>query len=133
MSEQTILQALAQAVNVLRGTGRDEMKAWWSSVLDDIEDELPSGSGIDQGTKVDRERSTADKIILFTSFHHMSEHGYYDGWTEHAIIIRPSLLYGFTVDVKGRDRNDIKDYLGDVYRCALEATYAYPVREAVNA
>lgn len=132
MSEQTILQALAQAVNVLRGTGRDEMKAWWSSVLDDIEDELPSGSGIDHGTKVDRERSTVDRIILTTAYHHMSEHGYYDGWTEHAVVIKPSLLYGFTVDVKGRDRNDIKDHLSDVYRHALEATYTYPTREAVN-
>lgn len=84
-----------------------------------MEAALPSGSGIDRGTIIDRERSRPDRIVLVCSFHHMNEHGYYDGWTDHEVIVRPSLAWGFTLRVTGRDRNGIKDYLHDVYMHAL--------------
>lgn len=80
---------------------------------------LPSGSGIDAGCSVDLTESSGDKLCITTSFHHMDEAGGYDGWTDHKVIIKPSLAHGFVLGVSGRDRNNIKDYLYDLFRDAL--------------
>ena len=88
-------------------------------------DDLPSGSGWDCGTKLDYEKSNPDKLVFYGSYHHMNENGMYDGWTEHTIIVTPSLAFGFDVKITGRDRNDIKDYLGEMFQHALSE----PVKE----
>ena len=80
----------------------------------------PSGSGFDSGTKLDLEASNRNKIVFTTAFHHTNENGYYDGWTEHKITIRPDLIFGFDMKISGRDRNQIKDYIGDVFSAWLE-------------
>ena len=101
-----------------------------SDDLDWLEKEyLPSGSGFDAGTKIDREASGKNKIVLTTSFHHMNDAGYYDGWTEHKIIIRPDLEFGFTFTISGRDKRGIKDYIGDIFQNALSMEinhYSFP-------
>ena len=81
---------------------------------------LPSGSGIDNGTKLVRVRTTpgAEMVELECSFHHMNQHGYYDGWTEHTIRVRPSFS-GLNITISGTDRNEIKEYLHDVYSHSL--------------
>lgn len=84
-----------------------------------VHDFLPSGSGIDCGTKFDFDASNPDKLVLTFSYHHMNDGGMYDGWTEHTAIVRPSLVHEFIVNISGRDRNQIKDYLGDLYHEAL--------------
>jgi hypothetical protein len=84
-----------------------------------VEDHLPSGSGFDGGTHLDFERSNESRLIFTTAFHHMDEGGMYDGWTEHEIWVRPHLAFGITLTVKGRDRNQIKDYIGEVFDHAL--------------
>lgn len=83
---------------------------------------LPRGSGVDAGTTVDLDRSTEEKIVLHTAFHHMDEGGSYDGWTEHTITIRPSLVHGIGITIGGRDRNGIKEYLGDLFHDVLTST-----------
>jgi hypothetical protein len=93
--------------------------------LDAMAKELPSGAGIDCGTKIDRDRSTPEKIILTMSYHHMNENGYYDGWTEHTITCRPSFIHGIKLTIGGRDRNQVKDYLHDVYSTALSEPYEH--------
>jgi hypothetical protein len=82
-------------------------------------DVLPSGSGIDSGTTIDIERSTQDKIVMSTAFHHMDDEGFYDGWTEHRIIARPSFIDALTLSISGRDRNDIKEYLAQTFKHIL--------------
>lgn len=79
---------------------------------------LPSGSGIDSGTKIDYEASNQDKVVLNASFHHMNDGGYYDGWTEHVITVTPAFS-GVNIRISGRDRNEIKDYLHEVYSLCL--------------
>lgn len=91
---------------------------------------LPSGSGIDTGTRIDVDASNAAKLVLTCAFHHMNEHGYYDGWTQHTIVVRPSLSHGIEIRVTGRDRNDIKEYLGEVYRHALTEEAPRPAGSA---
>ena len=83
-----------------------------------VKNYMPSGSGFDCGTKIDLDKSTPEKLVFYTDFHHMNE-GYYDGWTEHRITVRPSLAFGFTLTISGRNRNEIKDYIHQVFDCAL--------------
>ena len=84
---------------------------------------LPSGSGVDNGTKINRTESTAERLVLDVSFHHMNEVGMYVKWTEHKVIITPSLLHGFDMRITGKNYRQIKDYLGDLYHEALSKDY----------
>jgi hypothetical protein len=90
------------------------------SINELVRDHMPSGSGVDTGTKFG-EDSKPDRLVFRCSFHHMDEFGGYDGWTDHDIIATPSLARGFELRITGRDRNEIKDYLSDLYVSALSA------------
>lgn len=91
----------------------------WDDHLDDIEKNiLPSGSGVDHGTTIDRDRVKPDQFILSCGFHHMNDSGYYDGWTDHSVIVTPA-FDGIDIRITGRNRNDIKDYLGEMFHFIL--------------
>ena len=62
-----------------------------------VENYLPRGSGFDNGTKFNWEESNRNKLVFETAFHHMNDGGFYDGWSEHKVIITPDLLCGFNV------------------------------------
>ncbi len=100
-----------------------------------VKDHLPSGSGVDNGTSLDFDRSSKERLVFTMGFHHMDEYGYYDGWTEHEVIVTPSLAWGFDLRITGRNKRDIKMYLGDLYHDALsEMTdpYAVTLENATN-
>lgn len=80
---------------------------------------LPSGSGIDSGCKIDVEGSSSKKVVINFSFHHLNTDGYYDGWTDHKLIVTPRLWNNFDMKITGRDRNYIKDYLYDLFDSVL--------------
>ncbi len=84
-----------------------------------VDDHMPSGSGWDCGTSYDLNDWTDSKMVFHGSFHHMNDGGYYDGWTDHTVTIRPS-FNGIDMAISGRDRNDIKDYLGETFYSALQ-------------
>lgn len=86
--------------------------------IDDLMDAMPSGSGFDNGTRLDMDASHDDKLVFTTSYHHMNENGYYDGWTDHTVTVTPA-FNGFHIRVSGRNRNDIKDYIGEVFHAVL--------------
>lgn len=112
-----VYQAIASAISAMP-------REWAEERLDLIEREfLPSGSGIDAGCKVLVEESKEDRLVIQTAFHHMDENGYYDGWTHHKVIVTPSLLFGFDVRVTGRNRNGIKEYLGDLFFQVLDQEF----------
>jgi hypothetical protein len=90
----------------------------WTERIDQLVQLLPSGSGIDHGTRIDLEASHAGKLVLYAGFHHMNDGGMYDGWTEHTIVVTPSFR-GINLRISGRNRNDIKEYLYDTYQCVL--------------
>lgn len=93
-------------------------------------DLLPSGSGWDMGTKLMDSASDENKLTLYGEFHHMDEWGGYDGWTDHTIVVRADLRFGFKLHITGRNRNDIKDYLHEMFDVALRAeVYEYERHE----
>lgn len=89
-----------------------------------IIDALPSGSGWDDGTEIDLDRSSGNKIVLYGSYHHMNDNGCYVGSTSHEIIVTPDLANGFTLRITGLNRREIKGYLYEMFDAAL--------RESVN-
>lgn len=110
---QWIAQRLAQIENLRQPgsvaivTEEDVM----SQVEDRVKKYMPSGSGFDAGTQLDWDRSTKNRLVFTTEYHHMDEHGGYDGWTTHDVIVKPDLCFDFTLRITGRDRNQIKDYI----------------------
>lgn len=117
-----IYEALATAIDARENCaerGNHEWELRWQERIDQLMKLLPSGSGVDNGTQLDGTRRGS--LVLSCEFHHMSEHGYYDGWTHHRIIVEPSLALGAVVTVTGKDRNGILEYLGDLYHEALFA------------
>jgi len=84
---------------------------------------LPSGSGFDAGTHVDIEKSTEEKLVITTDFHHMDEHGGYDGWSSDIkVIVRASLAWDYRITVTGirhKDRWHMQDYVLDTFTYAL--------------
>jgi hypothetical protein len=80
---------------------------------------FPHGSGFDSGTTIDFEKSTGEKLVFVSGFHHMNDGGYYDGWSEHTIIVTPSLQSDFNIRVTGKNRNDIKDYIAEMFKLIL--------------
>jgi hypothetical protein len=90
----------------------------WSEYIDKLSEIMPSGSGFDSGTKLDLDASHAEKLVFTTAFHHMNDCGMYDGWTDHTITVTPSFT-GFSLRISGRNRNNIKEYIGDMFHEAL--------------
>lgn len=84
-----------------------------------VKEYLPHGSGIDNGVRVDIERSNDEKLVLVVDFHHMNDGGYYDGWTAHTITVTASLQFEFNLKISGRDKNQIKEYLHDIFYHSL--------------
>jgi hypothetical protein len=124
---QTIAQKLAILVEARRGHLKTHNAEWFerhtTAITDLVHDHLPSGSGWDQGTQIDLEASTGECLVFYGSFHHMNETGFYDGWTDHTIKVRASLIHGVRLSISGRDRNDLKDHLHELFESALSAEY----------
>ena len=90
-----------------------------STVDDFVKANFPRGSGFDAGTHLDWDKSTTSKLVFRTEFHHMNDVGYYDGWTQHEVIVKPSFLFDCDIRITGRDRNQIKDYIDEVFNNTL--------------
>lgn len=80
---------------------------------------MPSGSGIDSGTKIEIDKCTPNKLVFSMAFHHMDSNGFYTKWSNHDIIVTPS-LQGIDLKITGKNVNGIKDYLYELYVVSLE-------------
>lgn len=119
----TLAERIASRIAARANCERSGNAEWFQhhgEALETLRAELPSGSGFDTGTIIDLGKSTAEKLVLHTSFHHMDEFGGYDGWTDHTVTVRPSFILGLDVSVSGRDRNGIKDYIHETFMHALQ-------------
>lgn len=100
--------------------------------LDELLESFPHGSGYDTGTKLD-DSSTAERLVFNTAFHHMDDNGMYDGWTEHQVIVVPSLEMGYKMKITGKDKNGIKEMMCDDFHMQLDAEIEEYRKESVTA
>lgn len=114
------LASLIQARLNCLDTGNAEWKLKHEEKIESIVSEyLPSGSGFDSGVRLEIDLSRANRLEFYAPFHHMDEWGGYDGWTEHMVIVTPSLAFGFDLRITGKNKNQIKDHISEVFIHAL--------------
>jgi len=101
-------------------SGNVEWREKWAERLDVLVSNLPSGSGLGADTTLDEDKSGPTRLVFQTSFHHMNDGGMYDGWTEHTVTVVPTFT-GLDIKVSGRNRNDIKDYIAEVFVSLLSS------------
>ena len=124
LPQHPLYQRLASTLNArnnCRKSGNAEWEARHTAALGELAKNLPSGSGIDDDVRLDLERSTENRLVLHVAFHHMDESGYYDGWTNHTLVVTPSLAFVLEIRITGRNRNDIKEVLHVTFYDALLA------------
>lgn len=105
---------LILAINNCKMSGNSEWESNHRDTLDKLMEEFPRGSGFDSGTTLET-WSAPEKLIFTTAFHHMNENGFYDGWTHHEVRITPSLWQGYHIRITGKDKNNIKEYIMEVF------------------
>ena len=125
--KRTIAQSIASAIGARDHCLDNNNQSWVDKHENNIEalvKQLPSGSGIDYGTRLDYERSTSNKLVFLSAFHVMDENGYYAGIVDYRVIVTASLVFGCEVNIIGnfsgnKDAYGVKDYLFDLYTDAF--------------
>ena len=113
------ISSLLQArINCFNTNNTEWLHKHEDTILSLVRNHMPSGSGWDNGTSIDINMSTPEKLVFTGSYHHMDDAGGYDGWTEHTVTVRPTFA-GFDIKISGKNRNDIKDYLHDTFAQCL--------------
>jgi hypothetical protein len=124
MKVYRIIASLLLAQQNCKASGSTEwLERHTNRIFDIVKECLPSGGGFDNGTALDAGASSPEKIVFRTSFHHMSESGMYDGWTEHTVRVYPSLASEFRLTISGCDRNGIKEYIYNAFFDALREEF----------
>ncbi len=85
-----------------------------------VAEHFPSGSGFDSGTTIEWDECKYNKIVLRADFHHIDDNGFYCGWSEHKIVIKPSFTFGYDLVITGKNRRGIKEYIGDIIHGILQ-------------
>jgi len=116
--ETPIYSKIASLLQAIENCKKKNASSKWlekhTDNLNRILDDLPSGSGFDAGTLLN-DKSIPEKLIFDVGFHHMDDNGFYDGWTEHQVIVKPSLVFGFTLRITGRNKRNIKEYIHEAF------------------
>lgn len=122
-----LYQELASLVIARKNCLQGNNTEWFEKHTEEIEklvsEHMPSGGGFDSGTKLDLYSSIEDKLVFKTAYHHMAENGMYDGWTNHAVTVTPSLAFGFNIKISGKDRNQIKEYIAECFQWSLNEEF----------
>ena len=84
----SLIQAISEAIRA------DE-----SDRIEQLQEILPSGSGIDSGTSIDDDESSESKVVLTLGYHHMDENGYYCGWSYWKLSVIPTFS-GIDIDIE---------------------------------
>jgi len=119
-----IYETLARKIQARANCHTSGNAEWFERHTEDIRaivrEKFPSGSGFDNGTSIDLDASTAEKLVFTGSFHHMDDVGSYSHWTDHRVTVRPSLAFGCVVSVTGAGGRDHKNYVSEVFHNALD-------------
>ena len=80
---------------------------------------LPYGGGIESGCVISLE-STKKRIVIITNYWHPN---YSDEWTNHQVVITPSFVGEINLRITGKNKDNVKEYLQDIFREALMKEY----------
>jgi hypothetical protein len=123
MTHRTIANRIASlrlSIKNCRATNNATWEQIHQETLEQIiKNYLPSGSGFDSGTSLDFDKSNESRLVFLTGFHHMDEYGSYK-WTDHTVTVRADLSGGLNITVSGRNKNDIKNYIAEIFADALD-------------
>lgn len=117
--------SVVQAIKSCDESNNQEWSKKHGHTLCDLINKLPHGSGIDGTTLIQTYKCRKDLIVIESSYHCMDGNGFYDGWIDFEVWIRPSFS-GIDIDVKGRfsERHGkyatTKDYLLDTFATCLD-------------
>ncbi len=118
-----VYQAIARSLGAYTRCAKETNHPWTEKHKDNIEriikDNLPHGSGFDNGTTLDFDKSTDNKLVFNTAFHHMDDNGFYCGWTNHTVTVLPELSFGFSLKISGANTRGIKEYIDEEFRYCL--------------
>lgn len=125
--ENQLYKELASRIQARHNCQKSNNTEWFgkhTDVANAMLRELPHGSGIDGEWRLDFDKSNGEKVILYGEYHAMDDNGYYDGWIDFRVTITPSLQFDFNLSITGNfgKYQDVKDYLYDILRTALEET-----------
>ena len=86
-----------------------------------VREYLPYGSGIDAGVELDLNASSAERIVLVSSFHMLNDGGYYIGWWDFKVTITPSMVLDFNIRVSScqKDKRLLRPYIAELFSDSL--------------
>lgn len=121
-----ILATAYDALTRCRSDSANESQAaWesrWESVIERAAEMLPRGGGFDCYPTLDTDSDYRGRLVFRGSYHVMNDAGMYDGWRDYAVTVRPCLVHGFVLTVRGGGR-DLGDYIAESFHAALSAEY----------
>jgi hypothetical protein len=121
--KKTAAYEISGLIGAIHRCREDSNKEWEENhtqrLLQLVKDYMPGEPGFDSDTTIDIDKSSKDKLVFYTSFHHMDENGFYDGWTEHTVTVTPGFR-GANIKISGRDRNCIKDIIHETFDFSLD-------------
>lgn len=143
MYKEPLFRLIAQQVDYSKQANANPRHTY---ALESLMKHMPSGSGIDSGTKLLLEESSNTELVFQVDYHHMNQSGYYCGWSTRKIVITPSLTSPYCMDFRGEDASgadltawdeeneseyddsdsileSTNDYLADTFRQALETEH----------
>lgn len=119
MRPQTMAAAFAsvqEALDNCKKSGNTEWLERWRLRFAKLVDHVPTWSGMPlEPSDVE---VTSAAIRYEVSYHHMNDTGYYDGWTEHTVVVRPA-FESVDVRVSGRNRQDVKELIHEAVNYAF--------------
>ena len=125
-----LYKQLSRTINAKENCKESGNEAWFdkhSCRLEYLVDScLPHGSGIDSGCTIDTEKF--ESLLIYSSFHVMDKNGYYDGWVDFTVRVKPSLQFGIDLVIKGNfgKHQGLKDYLYEVFDLDLNKEVELP-------
>ena len=125
---QTLAKEISTRLEALHNCNRSDNTEWQrkhNDALDELDKQLPSGSGLDVPPKVDRLliRFADRAFYIHGSYHHMNGDGVYDGWIKFVLRVRATFR-SVDVDVHQHEEtanwdDDLADYLCETFQHTL--------------
>lgn len=102
--------------------------------LDKLEGLLPSGSGIDCGSRIDRESYSETEFSIDADYHYMDDNGFYAGWFTFRITVTANLAWNYNVEceITSNDTDEDWEYIEDLYNQYLVEVYINALNEKVE-